>query len=1237
MDRCNYIFRRMIDCFPAWFDAGLAGWMAAAMVYLRCLSLTGFAVDWQQANGYRFAPVQAVSGTKPGFTSLPAASTGIGFSNYLSLDRMVANVNLANGSGVALGDFDGDGLCDIYLCNLGGSNALYKNLGGWKFQDVTAEAGVACTNQSSTGAVFADIDGDGWLDLLVTSLGGPNACFHNDGHGHFQNITEAAGLSSRLGSTTMALADIDGNGTLDLYVANYGATSILRSGGALNISYVNGKPVVHGRYAQRLKFIDGIVFELGEPAVLYLNDGKGKFTPVSWTDGTFLDENGKPLAQVPWDQGLTVAFRDLNGDGIPDIYACNDTATPDRFWINDGKGHFRAAAREVQRSTSYFSMGADFGDLDRDGFDDFFIVDMMSRSHGLRMTQRSLLHHQPRIPGDLNAQFQIRRNTLFRNRGDGTYAEIANYSGLAASDWSWSCIFLDVDLDGWEDILISNGFPLNPDDADLSAQVKGKPNLSVEELRKFWRGSPRLITPDFAFRNQHDLTFREVGKDWGFDSPEISNGMALADLDGDGDLDVVVNCLNGPALILRNNAPAPRIGVRLKGKSPNTRGIGAKIKVLGGPVTQTQEMMAGGRYMSADDTMRVFATAQATDLSIEVVWRSGAKSVVLGAKPNTIYEIDETGAQAVAPPAKSPEVGTLFEDGLAQLSNRHRQEEFDDYARQPLLPKKLSQLGPGVAWFDFRNDGHDDLIVGTGKNGTSGVFRYSSETGFKAMPMGDLILPAQHDWGSVLAVRSGGITTVLTAEMNYTDAATNTPAVVGYDIGTNSGTKKVIAPGQIDTVGPMAIGEISARKLALFLGGRVIPGHYPIPSSSRLFRLEGKNWVLDAENSAVLANLGLATGCIWSDLDGDGFAELIVACEWGPIRVFKNRAGKLVEITADLGLADLTGWWTSVTTGDIDGDGKMDIIAGNWGLNSSYTASPAHPACLYYGDWNEAGGTEILEAEDDDALGIVPRRDLTEMGGAMPWITAKYTTHAAFANATIAAILGPKMAATKELKAATLASTVFLNRGNHFDAVPLPTEAQWAPVFGLCVGDFDGDGIEDLFLAQNFFETEGEIPRLDGGRGLMLRGSKDGKLQVVPGQESGIKLYGEQRGAAVADYDGDGRLDLVVTQNGGDTRLFHNRGAKPGLRVRLRGPEPNPDGIGAQVRLIGKTVTGPVREWHAGGGYWSQDSHTQILSLNESPLHISVRWPGGKTVLSDIPPDAHEIIVSWDGQIRVER
>src|SRR5256886_1624544 len=405
------------------------------------LAAGGGSLAWQKGDGFRVAPLRIPTSGKTGFTLLPPGVTGVNFTNTLPDERAMTNANLMNGSGVALGDYDRDGLCDIYLCNLNGTNALYKNLGNWRFEDVTEEAGVACPNQTSTGAVFADINGDGYLDLLVTSMAGPNACFLNDGHGRFTNVTAAAGLVSRLGSTSMALADVDGDGSLDLYVANYGASSILRSGGALNGSTEpGGRPVVRGRYAQRIKIIDGVMYELGEPDVLYLNNGKGGFKPVSWTDGTFLDENGKPLASAPWDQGLTVLFRDINQDGFPDIYVCNDAFTPDRCWINDGHGRFRALPTLALRQTSYFSMGADFADLDRDGYDDFLVVDMQSRQHQLLLTQKGDLHPQPRIPGDLTTRFQIRRNTLFHARGDATFAEIANFSGVAGSEWSWSCI-----------------------------------------------------------------------------------------------------------------------------------------------------------------------------------------------------------------------------------------------------------------------------------------------------------------------------------------------------------------------------------------------------------------------------------------------------------------------------------------------------------------------------------------------------------------------------------------------------------------------------------------------------------------------------------------------------------------------------------------------------------------------------------------------------------------------------
>jgi len=1189
-----------------------------------------------------------------------------------------------------MGDVDGDGRPDLYFCQIGGPNRLYRNLGEWKFEDITERAGVACIGQYSSGAVLADVDGDGDLDLLVNAYGKGTRLFLNNARAVFTEST-ASGLSNQYAAHSMALADVDGDGDLDLYVVNYRTTTLkdAEASEKFQLRRVNGKLTVPADQKDRFEVMQvgaGIsIVELGEPDFLYLNDGKGHFSAVSWTDGSFLDEEGKPLSGPYRDWGLAVMMRDMNGDGAPDIYVCNDLFSPDRIWINQGKGRFRALPRLGMRKSTWASMAVDFADINRDGFEDFIVVDMLSRDHLSRQLQRGNFELEPipwwGWPLDIRAidcRPQVMRNTLFLNQGGGDYAEVAQLSGVHASEWSWGAVFLDVDLDGYEDLLIANGHAHDVNHMDSGVEqarlvASMKPTERPNTLLMF----PRLPAAKCLFRNRGDLSFEDKSREWGFGDKAISNGMALADLDADGDLDVVINHLNGAPGLYRNEASGPRVLVRLHGSAPNTQAIGARVSLRGGSVTQSQQILSGGRYMSGDDPVRAFA-ALGIDLSLDVVWRDGRQTTFTNIQPNHAYDLyeDRSGVpahqpvlvaeasggggagverSASAPSAAPPKVsavalpgapaGTsanraaLFEDRSDLLKSSHHEVEFDDYQRQPLVPRKLSQNGPAVCWSDLNGDGLDDLIATSGSGGVTSVWLNNGQGGFSPVGAPALSTPAAGDQVAVLhyAVEPGR-SLVLMGASGYEAATPVSKALTGFSV-SFEGIQRSFELDVGSNVSSMSLVDLdSDGDLDLFAGGGPVPGHYPQATQSRIFRFHEGRFQTDEANTRALAGVGVVNGSVWTDLDGDGRPELVLACEWGPVRVFQNEQGLLRERTQEWGLDRFTGWWNGVSAVDLNGDGRLDLVASNWGRNTKYQEFITNGLRLYHGDLDQNGTHEVIEAYWEPTMKKeVPLRDYKLMGLAYPPILERFQTYASYGAASVQELFGDALKPATLLRVSTLDSMVFWNRGGRFEGQPLPLWAQFAPAFAVAEGDMDGDGNEDFFLSQNFFAIDRETGRYDAGRGLWVRSDTNGVLSAVSAMESGIRVYGEQRGAALADYDGDGRVDLVVGQNAAPFRLFQNRGARPGLRVRFAGPPGNGVGIGVQARLRYANGMGPVRELHAGSGYASQHSSVMVLGKRSEPLGLWVRWPGSKPIELTVPSGASEVEVSHEGTLRVVR
>ena len=1199
---------------------------------------------WQQGDGYRSRELR-VRGGEPGFTRMDV----VDFTNTVSESLLLRNRVLGQGAGVALGDVDGDGHVDMFLARTQGCDALFRNRGGWRFEDVTQGSGLGACDRHSSAATLADIDGDRDLDLLLLATTGPNAVFVNDGRGTFTERRDLGLDTTGRGGSTLTLADIDGDNALELFVANYKAWNIddsippqRRSFNQMVRQVAPGQFEIVPEHRENYKLVmrpdmGGLrMTTRAEPNQLY-DFSNGRFVEVLPAAGRFRDESGKAITEPSESFSMGARFADLNGDGAPDLYVTNDFEDPDELWINDGGGNFNRASWQSLRQLSNSAMGLDVGDVNADGRADIFVADMLSNDTRRLRTQIPTHTALPKRPAQSDLQLQQQRNTLHIGNGDGSFTEVAQLAGVGASGWSWGVLLSDVDLDGWQDILIANGHLWDIMDADTHERLQSR-MVNVNWRRLRWQ-FPRLELKNVAFRSRGDMTFEDVSEAWDFGvEDDISHALAAADLDTDGDLDVVVNRLDAPALVLRNDAGSPRVAVRLVGDTPNTQAVGARVRFFApGMPSQVREVSAGGLYLAHSDYQLAFAMHPDSTgpARLEIDWPDGRKSVLTDVQSNRLYEITTATARANGRPtvrqaSTDPET-SLFVDASALLrGHRHVDPPFDDWARQLLLVNSMSHLGPGVAWHDLDRDGDEDVVVGAGRGGSISLFRNDGAR-FAGLP--SPLSSAPGDVTGVVAYSNGAGGSHVVAGVSSWEARTAGVAVTMAIAAGDARTSDVayIRGAPDVSTGPTALGDYDADgDLDLFVGGRAMTAQYPRSASSMLYRNDGGKFTADSGASRALADAGLVSAAVFADIDGDADADLLIAREWQSILLLVNERGAFRAANPAFAqeLERWTSRWNGIATGDLNGDGRLDIVATSWGRNTMFQPDSGRPIVLFHGPFGPGGAEEMIIAQHDDRLGkLAPLNSFPRVRIAVPDLTDRVRRFAEYADAGIEQVLGPAMARVARRSIVTLDHMLFLNRGDRFEAAPLPLESQYAPAFGVTIGDYDGDGAEDVFLAQNFSFTALGLPRYDAGRGVLLKGDGRGGLAALDARASGIEIFGDQRGAAHADFDGDGRLDLLVAQNAEKTILLRNRNARPGLRVRLQGPASNPDAIGAQLRLVYSNGMGPAREVQAGSGYWSQNGAVQVLGKASEPVAVLVRWPGGVESRVDVPPAAREVVV----------
>jgi hypothetical protein len=1138
------------------------------------------------------------------FTELPAEVTGVRTENRYADPRMRGDLyeefeTSSVGTGVAIGDYDGDGLPDIYVVSKTEGCRLFRNLGGYKFEDVTEKAGVGATpGVWNQGATFVDINNSGRLDIYVCRTNAPNLLYVNQGDGTFKEMAHAYGLDVVDSSVMAGFCDYDRDGWLDLYIT----TNIL------NIT-------THPK---------------GQRGILFHNNRNGTFTNVTDSAG-ILGES----------QSHSATWWDFDNDGWPDLYVANDYGFPDRLYHNNRDGTFTDVLDRVLPHVSFSSMGADLGDVNNDGRIGFLVADMAATNHV--KDQHSIADARGRTEEEPGTEPKYHRNALFLNTGTGAFQECAYLAGLAATDWTWSVRLEDLDNDGHLDLFVTNGFPRDPG-ADTIIRME-RAETPAERVRIMYE-SPPQEERHLAFRNLGDLKFENVSAPWGLDKKGVSFGTALGDLSGDGNLDIVYTNYHAGVTILRNDCDTGHVvNVDLRGTVSNRYGVGATVRVESALGVQVRQLVLARGYMSSSEPMLHFGFGRDTLIRRMVVtWPSGHVQTFENLPVDRRYTVTEPSepiplrADAAQPRRQFEEVARPM--GLSFASH---EEPVDEFISERLLPIRQNPHGPGLAVGDVFGNGRDDAVLGGTTRDSLRLVSAAASGPFQAADTPAVATGAVVDDGPMLLFDSAGTgreDLLVTKGGNSLPADSQEYQPRLYLNDGRGGFRA--APDDALPQMPVSAGAVAAAdfdhsgRLGLFIGGRLTPGRYPLPPRSALLANRGGKFEDVTDTLAPgLREVGMVSSALWTDVDGDGWPDLLLALDWGGVRYFHNNQGKGFEDWSEkAGFASAgTGWWTSIAAGDFNGDGRIDYVVGNVGLNTAYAADPAHPVLIYYGDFRDGGPKQLVEGYYEGNT-LYPRRSRRDLGAAIPSVLKRFPTFDSYARATLGEVVGEeRLSRARRFAATELRSGVFLSQPDgtyRFEA--LPRIAQISPLQGMVAGDFCGDGHLGVFAVQNSYAPTISVGHFDGGLGQLLRGDGQGHFSAVAPLESGLVVPGDAKALSVLDFDQNGWPDFLVSRNNDNTAAFRNGGVaghKP-LKILLRGAAGNPTAVGARVTVEFADGSTEVSEVYAGSGYYSQSSPACFFGYPESnpPRKIRVRWPQGATTEHAFPSGSTIVTLS---------